>query len=84
MSHLDVLIRSLKTVYSHLTNKKKEQKRFLEYINANNSYEFGILVYNKMINRGISSRLAIRRKLSKILCIYLRINKKIIRRKNLA
>jgi hypothetical protein len=44
---------------------------FLEHINANNSYEFQILVKNRMINRGItiSSRLAIRRKLSKLLGI---------------
>ncbi len=68
MSHLDVLMQSLKTVYSHLTNKKKKLKRFLEYINAKNSYEFLILVKNKMINTN-SSRLAVRRKISKILGI---------------
>jgi hypothetical protein len=76
MSHLDVLMQFLKTVYSHLKNKKKEQKRFLEHLNANNSYEFWILVKNRMISRGISSGLAISRKLSKILCIYIAINKK--------
>jgi hypothetical protein len=27
-----------KTVYSHLTKKNKEPKRFLVYITANNSY----------------------------------------------
>jgi hypothetical protein len=68
VSHLDVLMQSLKTVYSHLTNKKKKLKRFLEYINAKNSYEFLILVKNKMINTN-SSRLAVRRKISKILGI---------------
>jgi hypothetical protein len=70
VSHLDVLIQSLKTVYSHLTNKKKELNRFLEYINANNLYKFRRLVKNKMINRSSSSiRLATRRKLKKILGI---------------
>ncbi len=39
---MDALIQSLKTVYSHLTNKKKELKKFLKYINANNSYNFRI------------------------------------------
>jgi hypothetical protein len=69
-------MQSLKIVYSHLTNKKKEQKRFLEYLNANNSYEFRVLVKNKMINRSRSIRLAIRRKLCKILGIHIGINKK--------
>jgi hypothetical protein len=72
MSNLDVLRQYLKTVYFHLKNKKKEQKKFLEFIDANNSYEFQILLNNKMINRVTSSsRLAIRKKLSKILCIYI-------------
>jgi hypothetical protein len=44
-------MQSLKTVYSHLKNKKKELKKFLEYINANNSYKLKILVKNKRIKR---------------------------------
>jgi hypothetical protein len=70
----------LKTVYSHLKNKKKELKRFSEYINANNSLNFRILVKKKMINRitSSSSRLAASCKLTKILdiCILI-INKRI-------
>ncbi len=42
MSHLDVLMQTSETVYSHLTKKKKELKRFLGHINANNSYNFRI------------------------------------------
>jgi hypothetical protein len=75
MSHLDVLMQFLKTVYSHLKNKKKEQKRFLEYTNASNSYEFWILSKDKKINRSSSSiRLAVSRKLSKKLGTYIEIN----------
>jgi hypothetical protein len=44
VSHLDVLMQYFETVYSHLTNKKKEPKRFLEYINANNSVIFRIRI----------------------------------------
>ncbi len=84
MSHLDVLMQSLKSVYSHLTNKKKKLKRFLEYINAKNSYEFLILVKNKMINRNNSSRVAICIDISKILGMYIGINKKMIKRINFA
>jgi hypothetical protein len=84
VSHLDVLMRSLETVYSHLKNKKGDLKMFLEYINANNSYEFRILVKNKMINRSSRSRIAIRKKLSEILRIYIGINKRMIKRINFA
>jgi hypothetical protein len=70
MSHLDVPILTLKIVYSHLQNKKKELKMFSEYTNANNSYNFRILLKNKMINRrSSSSRLATRKKLKRILGI---------------
>ncbi len=62
-------MQSLKTVYSHPKNNKQEQKRFLKYIDANNLYELRILVNNKMINTS-SSRIAIRKKLSKIVEIY--------------
>ncbi len=85
MSHLDVLMHSSKTVYSHLTNKKKELKRFLEYINVKSSYNFRVLVKNKRINRSISSRLATCRHNTKILgtLIWIRLaarkhNKKIL------
>jgi hypothetical protein len=44
VSHLDVLMQSSKTVYSHLKNKKKELKRFLQFINASNSYKFKIRI----------------------------------------
>jgi hypothetical protein len=84
VSNLDVLIRSLKTVHSHPKNKKKEQKKFLEHINANNSYEFQIVVKNKMTNRSSISKLAICRKLSMILDIYIGINKKLVKRIDLA
>ncbi len=46
MSHLDVLMQSSKTVYSHLKNKKKELKRFLESTNANNSHKVKIKKIN--------------------------------------
>jgi hypothetical protein len=69
VSHLDVLIQFLETVYSHLTNKKKELKMFLEYINAKNSVIFRIIVKNKMINRSSSSRIATRKKLTQMLAI---------------
>jgi hypothetical protein len=36
VSYLDVKMPPFKTVYSHLTNKKKELKIFLEYISAKN------------------------------------------------
>ncbi len=87
MYHLVVLTQSLKIVYSHLTNKKKELKRFLEYINANNSNKFRILVKNQMINRSSSSsssssssnRLATRRRLRKIIDICISMNKRRIK-----
>ncbi len=44
MFHLDVLMQYFKDVYSHLTNKKKELKRFLQHINANISYNFMIRI----------------------------------------
>ncbi len=55
MSHLDVLMQFLKTVYSHLMNKKKMLKKFLEYINDSSSYKLKILIKNKMINRRSSN-----------------------------
>ncbi len=83
MSHLDALMQSLKTVYSHLTNKKKELKRFLDNINAKNSYKPKILVKNKMINRRTrKSRLATRRNLTKKLGLCISINKIRIKRIN--
>ncbi len=81
MSHLDVLMQSLKAVDSHLTNKKKELKSFLEYVNANNLYKLKILVKIKMTNRrSNNSRLAIRRNLTKILDTWISINKKKIKK----
>ncbi len=83
MSHLDALMQSLKTVYSYLTNKKKELKRFLDNINAKNSYKPKILVKNKMINRRTrKSRLATRRNLTKKLGLCISINKIRIKRIN--
>ncbi len=55
----DVLMQSLKNVFSSLKNKKQEVKTFWEYINANNSYEFKILAKIKMINSSSISRLVI-------------------------
>jgi hypothetical protein len=76
-------MQSLKTVYSHLTNKKKELKRFLDNINAKNSYKPKILVKNKMINRRTrKSRLATRRNLTKKLGLCISINKIRIKRIN--
>jgi hypothetical protein len=39
-------MQSSKTVYSHLKNKKKELKRFLESTNANNSHKVKIKKIN--------------------------------------
>ncbi len=83
VSRLDVLIQPFKTAYFHLTNKKKELKKFLEYINANNLYKLRILAKNKMINRCTSSsstRLAACRKLRKILGICISIINKRMKR----
>jgi hypothetical protein len=65
-------------------NRKTELKRFLEYTNANNSYKLRVLVKNKMIIRSSSSRIATLQKLTKILGISISINKKRIKRMNLA
>jgi hypothetical protein len=74
-------MQSLKAVDSHLTNKKKELKSFLEYVNANNLYKLKILVKIKMTNRrSNNSRLAIRRNLTKILDTWISINKKKIKK----
>jgi hypothetical protein len=65
-----------KIVYSNLTNNKKQLKKFLEYMDANNSYKLMAVIKNKMINRSSSRRLATHRKLTKILEICILINKK--------